>query len=74
MPFGVSAAPEEFECKLHEHPSDLEGVQVLRDDILVIDSGDTLEEASADHGEHLLQLLKKVHKVKLRFNSKKLNL
>ena len=29
MPFGVSAAPEEFECKVHEHLSDLEGVAVL---------------------------------------------
>ena len=29
MPFGVSAAPEEFECKLHEHLIDLQGVEVL---------------------------------------------
>ena len=35
MPFGVNAAPEEFECKLQEHLSDLNGVDVLRDDILV---------------------------------------
>ena len=33
MPFGVNAAPEEFECKLHEQLGDLDGVEVLRDDI-----------------------------------------
>lgn len=74
MPFGVCAAPEEFECKLHEHLGDLEGVEVLRDDILVIGSGDTLEEANADHDKNLLQLLKRARKVNLKFNSKKLNL
>ena len=35
MPFGVNSAPEEFECKLQEHLSDLNGVDVLRDDVLV---------------------------------------
>ena len=74
MPFGISAAPEEFECKLHEHLSDLEGVAVLRDDILVIGSGDTLKEATEDHDKNLLQLLKRARKVHLKFNSKKLNL
>ena len=73
MPFsaevsGVSAAPEEFECKLHEHLSDLQGVEVLRDDILVIGS------ATIDHDENLLKLLKRAREVNLKFNSKKLNL
>ena len=56
MPFGISAAPEEFECKLHEHLSDLEGVAVLRDDILVIGSGDTLKEATEQ--DPVMQTLK----------------
>lgn len=47
---------------------------MLRDDILVIGSGDTLEEATADHDENLLQLLKRARKANLKFNSKKLNL
>ena len=33
MPFGINLAPEEFECKLHEKLTDLEGVEILRDDI-----------------------------------------
>ena len=74
MPFGINAAPEEFECKLHEHLSDLQGVEVLRDDILVIGSGDTLEKATLDHDENLLELLKRASVVNLKFNSKNLNL
>ena len=46
----------------------------LRDDILVIGSGDNLEEATIDHDENLLKLLKRAHEVNLKFNSKKVNL
>ena len=74
MPFGVNAAPEEFECKLHEQLGDLDGVEVLRDDILVTGTGDTIEEANADHDANLLALLQRARKVNLKFNSKKLNL
>ena len=62
MPSGINAASEEFECKLHvhaiEHLSDLQGVEVLQDDILVIGSGDTLEKATSDHDKNFLKLLK----------------
>ena len=74
MPFGVNAAPEEFECKLHEQLGDLDGVEILRDDILVTGTGDTIEEANADHDANLLALLQRARKVHLKFNSKKLNL
>ena len=43
MPFGVSLAPKEFECKLHEKLDDLPGLVVLRDDVLVMGYGDTQE-------------------------------
>jgi len=45
MPFGVSLAPEEFECKLHEKLDDLPGVVVLQNDVLVMGYGDTQDEA-----------------------------
>ncbi|UYV67153.1 hypothetical protein LAZ67_4004123, partial [Cordylochernes scorpioides] len=35
MPFGISAAPEEFQRRLHEVIEGLEGVEVIADDILV---------------------------------------
>ena len=74
MPFGVNAAPEEFECKLQDHLSNLKGVDVLRDDILVSGSGDTIKEANANHDANLIRLLQRARKVNLKFNSKKLNL
>ena len=74
MPFGISAAPEEFECKLHERIGDLKGVEILRDDILVVGYGDTLDEANHNHDESLLKLLDRARDVNLKFNSKKFNL
>ena len=49
-------------------------MEVLRDDILVTGTGDTIEEANADHDANLLELLQRARKVNLKFNSKKLNL
>ena len=74
MPFGISAAPEELECKLHERLDDLDGVEVLRDDILVVGCGDTVEEATLNHDQSLLKLLERAKDVNLKFNSKKFNL
>ena len=59
MPFGVSLAPEEFGCKLHEKLDDLPGVVVLRDDVLVMRYGDSQEEAVKDHDENLVRLLQR---------------
>ena len=42
MPFGISVAPEEFECKLQERLADIPGVVVVRDDILVMGYGDSV--------------------------------
>ena len=74
MPFGISVAPEEFECKLHEKLTRLEGVKILRDDLLVVGYGDTQEEADANHDENLRKLLDRAREVKLKLNSKKMNL
>ena len=74
MPFGVNTAPEEFECKLQEKLSDLRGVEVLRDDMLVMGYGDTQEEAERNHDENLKGLLDRAQEVNLKLNSKKMNL
>ena len=68
MPFGICSTPEEFESTLHEQLGDLEGVEVLRDDMLVVGYGDTEDEAN------LLRLLKRAREINLKFNKKKLNL
>lgn len=74
MPFGICSAPEEFESTLHEQLGDLEGVEVLRDDMLVVGYGDTQDEANKNHDENLLRLLKRAREINLKFNKKKLNL
>ena len=73
MPFGINLAPEEFECKLHEKIGDLEGVEILRDDILVAGYGDTQEEADANHDQNLRRLLVRAREINLKLNSKKMN-
>ena len=52
----------------------LDGVEILRDDILVAGYGDTQEEAEANHDQNLRKLLDRVRKVNLKLNSKKMNL
>eukprot|EP00794_Sanderia_malayensis_P013227 gene13226-14584_t len=74
MPFGISPAPEEFECKLHEKSGDLNGIEILRDDMLVVGYGDTEEEATKNHDENLRNFLNRARKVNLKLNSKKMNL
>ncbi|KAK3735966.1 hypothetical protein QZH41_003831 [Actinostola sp. cb2023] len=74
MPFGVSLAPEEFECKLHEKLDDLQGIEVLRDDILVLGCGETREQAEKNHDENLIRLLDRAREVKLKLNKDKMNL
>ena len=74
MPFGICSAREEFESTLHEQLGDLEGVKVLRDDMMVIGYGDTQDEANKNHDENLLRLLKRAREINLKFNKKKLNL
>ena len=71
MPFGICCAPEEFKSTLHKQLGDLEGVEVLRDDMLV---GDTQDEANKNHDENRLCLLQRVREINLKFNKKKLNL
>lgn len=68
MPFGISTAPEEFQRRLHEILEDLKGVEVIADDILVYGSGDTKEEAIADHDSNLRRLMEKAKQVNMKFN------
>ncbi len=57
LPFGISPAPELFQCRLDEAISGLHGVSTIADDILVYGSGETLLEAETDHDRNLVALL-----------------
>lgn len=73
MPFGMNLAPEEFERNLEEKLDDLEGVAVIRDDI-IMSFGETQEQAVHNDDENLLKLLERARKVNLRLNSRKMEL
>jgi len=60
MPFGISRAPEDFESTPQEKLADLEGVEVIRDDIIVMGFGETQEQAVLIHDEKLRKLLERV--------------
>ncbi|UYV79187.1 K02A2.6-like [Cordylochernes scorpioides] len=74
MPFGISAAPEEFQRRLHEVIEGLEGVEVIADDILVFGKGNTTEDAIRDHNIKLKQLLMRARERNLKFNKDKIRL
>ena len=66
--------PEEFQSNLQEKLADLEGVEVIRDDIIVMGFGETQEQAVLNHDENLIKLLERARKVNLRLNSLKMEL
>ena len=74
LPFGVSLAPEELESDLQEKLSDLEGVEVIRDDIIVMGFGETQEQPVKNHDENLIKLLERTRKANLRLNNRKMEL
>jgi len=74
MPFGISLAPEVFECKLQECLADIPGVKVIRDDILVVGYGETDSEALIYHDQNVIQLLERARQVNLKLNKSKVKL
>lgn len=52
----------------------MEGVEVIRDDIIVMGFGKTQEQAVRNHDENLLRLLERARKVNLCLNSRRMEL
>ncbi len=72
LPFSVSIAPELYQRKQHELLAGLKGIEPIVDDILIVGSGDTDEEAIHDHDTNLIALMNRCREVKLRLSIKKL--
>ena len=68
MPFGLSSSPEEFQRRLSEALSGLEGIIVVADDILVYGKGTTDDEAIQDHNRKLENLMTRARSVNLKLN------
>ena len=71
LPFGIAPAPEVFQQRLDEPLMGLDGVKVIVDDILVYGEGDSVEEAEADHDQHLHAILQRANEKGLNFNPMK---
>ena len=66
MPFGITSAPEVFQKKNESLFGDIEGVEVIFDDLIV---------AAADKQEHdqiMLKLLQRAQEANVKFSSAKL--
>ena len=59
MPFGLSASSEIFQKHLNQALENLPGVLCIADDILIYGTGETNEEATADHDKSLQSLLQR---------------
>ena len=72
LPFGISSAPEEFQCRLHDILCGLEGVVNVADDIIVVSRGESLAEATLDHDHTVLDLLHRLSQHNIKLNTDKI--
>ena len=74
MPFGICSAPEVWQIRMNETIEGLSGVEVIADDFLVIGSGDTDEEAAANHDVNLRAFLDRARERHLKLALEKVKL
>lgn len=72
LPFGVSPAPELFQMKIREMTHDLEGIEIMADDMLIYGCGETLEDAMVDHNRKLKLLLERCQRWNCKLNRSKM--
>ena len=74
MPFGILSAPEVFQRKMEELAKGLTGTEVVADDFLVVDYGESYEEATMDHDKNLLKFLSRCEQQDIHLNPDKFRL
>ena len=72
LPFGISSAPEEFQRRLHDVLSGIDGVVNIADDIIVIGRGESLADATKDHDRTVFNLLARLSENNLKLNPDKI--
>ena len=72
LPYGVSAADEEIQKRIHEVVEGLEGVVSIANGLLVYGVGDTKEDSERDHVKCLLALLDRARVRNLKLNPEKI--
>lgn len=71
MPFGISPAPEIFQCHLDQNLEGLPGMYKIADDILIVGRGNTVEDANRDHDRNLQLFLDRCADRGIRLNPDK---
>ena len=66
MPFGISSAPEVFQKKNEAIFGDIDGVEVIFDDIIIAAKDEH------EHGEIMTKLLQRAREANVKFNPAKL--
>ena len=74
MPFGIRSAPEVFQRRMHELIEGMPQVEVIADDFVVVEKGNTIEEANNDHDKNLVAFLRLCDEKGLKLNTEKLML
>lgn len=72
MPFGITAAPEEFQRRMDLALEGLEGAKAIADDILVFGTGSTQELAEKSHDERLKAVLERCRQKGVKLNKEKM--
>ena len=65
LPMGISSAPEIYQCAMADIFNDIDGVEIVMDDILIHGT------SRAEHDSRLEAVLKRSHEVNLKMNPKK---
>ncbi|XP_066969141.1 uncharacterized protein [Macrobrachium rosenbergii] len=65
---------EEYQRRMHDALRNLDGIEVIADDILVYGQGDTHQEALENHDKNLLALLQRCRQENVKLNQEKMKL
>ena len=71
MPFGIKPASEHFQHRFDQALEGLSGIYAVADDALVTGKGKTLSEATRNHDENMIALLKRCQECQIKLNADK---
>ena len=72
MPFGIKLASEHFQHHFNQALEGLSGIYAVADDALVTGKGKTLSEATRNHNENMIALLKRSQECHIKLNVDKI--
>ena len=74
MSFGICSAPEVFQRRIHELIQGLRGFEVVGDDFVVVEFGETQVAASRNHNKNFEHFLQRCAARGIKLNSNKVKL